>query len=178
MIMKAIYIFIAFLFLSCNSQEKDEIQVLEEAEDVIITHTLSQMQLMGKAQTIAMDWVAYQDFLTSLENLDHTVSSSELLITHCNEMQATIPEEFKEQGILSRLKVLDTRVKSYHSLLTHSQIDRDNQQKRFDLLVTALDQLKIQMMDKFTAQEQEENLLKNLEENELKLDQPDTSTVQ
>jgi len=178
MMMKASYIFAIFLLLSCNSQEKDENQIPEETEAVTITHTLSQMQLVGKAQTIALHWVAYQEFLTSLENLDHTAASCELLIAHLNEMKTSIPEEFKEQGVLSRFKVLETRVKSYHSLLTHTQIDSDKQQKRFDQLILALDQFKIQLMDKFIADQQIDNLLKNLEENELHLDQPDSTTVQ
>ncbi len=170
--MRIFYLILLIIAVSCTSKGNQEVEEVEQIQEVTINHTLSQMQLVGEAQTVASQWIAYQEFITSLENLDHTTASSKQLVTHINDMKLTIPESFLEQGILSRFKVLETRVKSYNSLLTHTQIDPKEQQKRFDQLVISLDQLKIQMMDKFIAQQQEENLLKNLEENELLLDQP------
>lgn len=170
--MKVFWVIVLLLLSSCNSSTSPKEEVItEKAPKLKITHSLSQIELQGIASASSQEWKAYQDFITGLENLDHTIASAEQLSTHIEDMKTSIPEKFNDQGLLSRLKVLETRVKSYHSILTHSEIDIATQQHRFNLLITALDQFKIQMMDVLKAQQQKESLLKNLEENELKLDQ-------
>lgn len=176
--MRFIFFILLAITLSCTSKKSQDKEEIEEKQRVTITHTPSQMQLVGEAQQIASQWTAYRDFITSLENLDHTIATSEILIDHISDMKTSIPDSFQEQGIISRMKVLETRVNSYHSLLSHNQIETREQQQRFNDLVLSLDQLKIQMMDKISATKQEENLLKNLEENELNLDEPSDSLSQ
>lgn len=171
--MKYLYLILICFLVSCEQKEvQPDTQTNNELVKSQVTNINSKIELHGKTASICNNWTAYVDLITSIENLDHSTTSLEQVIVHIDDMSTSIPETLQNQGVRSRIKVLSTRAHSYLSLLHHNKIDEDKKQRRYLLFITALDQLKIQLLDSVKAINQEQDLLKNLEENELRLDQP------
>ncbi len=170
--MKYINILLFALIASCGQTEESKL-VEEQKQESTFDPAISQMDLRGEASQFNTSWVPYQKFITELENFDHTTPAAQRLVLAVDDMTVSLPEKISKQPVKSRLKVLETRVKSYHALLTHNSYSKKEQQKRFDELIIALDQLKIQMMEVFLLEKAEENILKNLEESELELEEKD-----
>lgn len=173
MVMKHIYIILLTLLVSCGDSQETPI-IKEKKQELEFDPAISQMQVRGKATQTANSWSAYQKFITELENFDHSTAAAERLNLAVDDMIVSIPEEWTTQPIKSRLKVLETRVKAYHALLTHNSYETLVQQKRFDQLILALDQFKIQMMEAYELEKSDADLIKNLEELELELEELDT----
>lgn len=175
--MKYTYIFLVLLLtISCGNH--DEVAPVEKTEqEAAFNPTPSRMELRGTAAQFNTTWLAYQKFMTELENLDHTATAALRLNTAVDEMQLNVPEQLLTQAFISRLKVLETRVKSYHALLTHNSYKVAVQQKRYDQLILSLDQVKIQMMEVFELEKSQEDLFKTLEELEMELVEKDTITT-
>ncbi|EAS20936.1 hypothetical protein BBFL7_01828 [Flavobacteria bacterium BBFL7] len=167
------YLLIILLFISCGEQEKAAPVLNQDTETSFIPAT-SRMVLKGDAQQLSTNWDAYQKFITELENFDHSIAAAQRLATSIDDMNVSIPEEIASQPVISRLKVLETRIKSYHALLTHNAYSTMDQQKRFDQVMIALDEFKIQLMEVFAQQKSKQNLLKNLEQLELELEEKDS----
>ncbi|GAK88554.1 hypothetical protein JCM19298_3281 [Nonlabens ulvanivorans] len=167
------YLLILLLFISCGEIAETAPEVKQNKETTFNPAT-SRMVLKGEALQLSTGWEAYQTFITELENFDHTTAAAKRLTTAINDMTVSIPEDISSQPVKSRLKVLETRIKSYHALLTHNAYSSTEQQKRYDQLIIGLDEFKIQMMEVYAQQKSKENLLKNLEEMELELEENDT----
>ncbi|PQJ31754.1 hypothetical protein BST92_07375 [Nonlabens arenilitoris] len=153
------YLLLLVLFISCG-QKEEPVPVVEQSLETTFDPAMSRMVLKGDAQQLSTKWDAYQSFITELENFDHSTAAALRLATFIDDMTVSVPEEVASQPVKSRLKVLETRVKSYHALLTHNTYDSKKQQERYDLVIIALDEFKIQMMEVFAQQKSKENLLK------------------
>lgn len=171
--MKYTYILLLTLIISCG-QENETAIIEVKKQEVPFTPTFSQIDLKGTAASFSDKWSAYQKFITELENFDHTAAAAKRLTISIDDMIASVPEKLNTQPFNSRLKVLETRVKSYHALLTHNSSEIVTQQKRYDQLIVSLDQFKMQMMEVFELEKSKEDLLKNLEEMELDFKETDT----
>ncbi|MGJ8683289.1 MAG: hypothetical protein ACSHWW_01610 [Nonlabens sp.] len=158
------FILLLFLIVSCG-EKNAPIESNNTESEIAFDPAVSQMELIGDAARFNTTWVAYQKFITELENFDHSTAAAERLILAVDDMDVSLPEELNKQPVRSRLKVLETRVKSYHALLTHNSYEVSTQQDRYDQLITALDGLKIQMMEVFLLKKAEESILENLEDN-------------
>lgn len=171
--MKYLYFILLLLAISCGKETK------ESQEEVVVQESnfdpaVSRMELRGEAANLLTTWTALQKFITLLENFDHTTASAQELNTAVDDMAASLPEDITSQPVLSRLKVLETRVKAYHALLDHNSFAIAEQQKRFNLLIKALDQFKIQLMEVYELEKSQDELIKNLEELEKELDETDS----
>jgi len=172
--MKYTYLIILFILVSCGKTAETDQVIEQEKQGLDFSPATSRMELKGPAIQFSTSWIAYQKFITDLENFDHTTTAAEGLNLSIDDMKVSLPESITKQSVKSRLKVLDVRVKSYHALLTHNSYSSKEQQKRFNELILALDQFKIQMMEVFELQKAEENILKNLEEMHLEVKEKDT----
>ncbi|WP_397302879.1 hypothetical protein [Nonlabens ulvanivorans] len=167
------YLFILLFLISCG-ETPETAPVVEQSTEISFDPATSRMVLRGEAQQLSTKWDAYQTFTTELENFDHSTAAAQRLATSIDDMIVSIPDEIANQPVKSRLKVLETRIKSYHALLTHNAYNTKDQQKRYDQAIIALDEFKIQMMEVFAQQKSKENLLKNLEAMELELEEKDS----
>ncbi|WP_438961827.1 hypothetical protein [Nonlabens sp.] len=171
--MRYVYTILFIFLVSCGDSQETP-PIIEEKKELTFDPAISQMQVSGKATETANSWIAYQKFITELENFDHSTAAALRLNSTIDDMVASIPEKWTSQPVKSRLKVLETRVKAYHALLTHNRHETMVQQKRFDQLILALDQFKIQIMEAYELEKSDKDLIKNLEELELDLEETDT----
>lgn len=164
------FLFILLLIVSCGKNQ-ETLTVEDQKQEINFDPAISQMEVRGEARNISLSWQAYQTFIIELENFDHSITAADRLILAIEDMKTTIPPPFDKQPLRSRLKVLETHIKSYHALLTHNEYSNVNQQKRFDKVMISLDEFKIQMMDVYRLEKVKEDILKNLKEMELELEE-------
>lgn len=105
----------------------------------------SKMTLINEAQRNALQWQAFQDLLTGFENYDHSIATTNVLIDKVNTMLLDPQESFNNQAIISRIKVLKTRLSIYKSYLGYSTKTPEQIKKKYNDMITALDELKDQM---------------------------------
>lgn len=164
--MKALYLIIAGLLINCtdhkNNTQNEVIVKHEKTPAFMLKGSL--INLSGTAQEISNNWKQMQEFTTSLENYDHSLSSTEIVVSHIEDMKITLPEEFNQPSIKGRLKVVETRFKSYQSYLNYNHIDRKEQEKRYNAILIAIDEFKIQLLDEINEQLQREDLLNKIKQ--------------
>lgn len=98
------------------------------------------MVLVGNAQKKALEWNSFQNLLTGLENYDHSITATNKLIDHVNDMLENPIDDFINQAITSRLIVIKTRLHIYKSYLGYRIKKPEELERKYNNIITALDE--------------------------------------
>lgn len=144
------YILILF-FLVANCQQDAAVEETPQPSFQVsnIDFKKSSVVLEGSAATNALGWNEYQSFVTGMENYDHSLAATIQLQEAVDEMIANPNPEFINLPIISRIKVLQTRLGVYSSFLNYNQKTEQDHLLKYNQVVTAWDELKTQMNVKF-----------------------------
>lgn len=134
-----------FLIISCKPAPVQESEVIETVDYAAMKLQNTKMNLVDDAQKIALEWKAFQDLFTVLENYDHSIGATSSLIDHVDIMLENTPEAFQGQSIVSRIKVLKTRIHIYKSYLGYRVKTNKNLEDKYNAIIKALDDLILQM---------------------------------
>jgi hypothetical protein len=142
---------ILLFFLVSNCQQEPQIAEQQEKSYLIseLDFNKSNLELKGAAMKKALEWNEYQSFVTGMENYDHSVAATVQLQEAVNEMVANPNAGFTDLPIMSRIKIVQTRLGIYSSFLNYSQKSAEDHLLKFNDIITAYDQLKAQMNIKF-----------------------------
>jgi hypothetical protein len=137
---------ILLLFIaSCKPAPVQESEVVDSIDFSSMNLQQTKMTLVDNAQKKALDWTAIQDLFTALENYDHSIGTTVKLIDYVDLMLEKPPESFRGQSIISRIKVLKTRIHIYQSYLGYRVKTNANLEKKYNDIIQALDDLILQM---------------------------------
>jgi hypothetical protein len=139
-------IFLLFiLLLACKPISNEDAPNVKQIDYTAMNLSTSRMTLIKDAQKKALEWESFQDLVTGLENYDHTARTTNKIIDHVNNMLLTPEEAFQDQAILSRIKVLKTRLHIYKSYLGYRIKTPSQLEEKYNNIILALDELVIQM---------------------------------
>ncbi len=134
-----------FLIVSCKPAPVQEIEAVESVDYAAMNLQQTKMNLTDNAQKIALEWTAIQDLFTALENYDHSIAATIKLLDHVDVMLEDTPQAFQGQSIISRIKVLKTRIHIYQSYLGYRIKTNKNLENKYNAIIKALDDLILQM---------------------------------
>ncbi|WP_298949865.1 hypothetical protein [uncultured Nonlabens sp.] len=134
-----------WLIIACKPEPADVPTSEDQIDYSTMNLSVTKMALVGKAQKEALKWVDYQNLITGLENYDHSITTTNELIEHLDKMIALKDGAFYDQTILSRILVLKTRLSIYKSYLGYRIKTTEDLQRKYNDIITALDQLTDQM---------------------------------
>jgi hypothetical protein len=157
---------ILFLFLlACKPAIVKDVSNTEKIDYSAMNLQASEMTLVGNAQEQALEWQAFQDLITGLENYDHSIGTTNSLITQVDKMLESPKEAFQDQSITSRIKVLKTRLHIYKSYLGYRIKTKEALELKYNYIIIALDELTLQINLRVNQLEKSnEQLLKELKE--------------
>jgi hypothetical protein len=158
-------VFLLLLVLACKPAVVDDASNTEKTDYSTLILQDSKTTLIGEAQKKALKWQAFQDLLTGLENYDHSIATTNSLISHVDKMLENPKESFQDQSITSRIKVLKTRLHIYKSYLGYRIKTKEAQELKYNYITIALDELTLQINLRVNQLEKSnEQLLKELKE--------------
>ena len=128
-----------FLIVSCKPAPVQEIEAVESVDYAAMNLQQTKMNLTDNAQKIALEWTAIQDLFTALENYDHSIAATIKLLDHVDVMLEDTPQAFQGQSIISRIKVLKTRIHIYQSYLGYRIKTNKNLENKYNAIIKALD---------------------------------------
>ncbi|WP_405378095.1 hypothetical protein [Nonlabens sp. Asnod3-A02] len=134
-----------FLIVACRPAPADVSTKSNQIDYSTMNLSVTKMALVGEAQKEALKWVDYQNLITGLENYDHSIGMTNELIDHVDKMLKLEDSAFNDQTILSRMLVLKTRLSIYKSYLGYRIKTPEDSQRKYNDIITALDQLTDQM---------------------------------
>lgn len=140
-----LFLIVFLMILSCKPATVQEAEVVEAVDYSTMNLQETKMNLIDDAQKIALEWTALQDLFTGFENYDHSIAATKKLIDHIDVMLENPPKEFQGQSILSRMKVLKTRIHIYQSYLDYRIKTNKNLEEKYNAIIKALDDLILQM---------------------------------
>lgn len=156
------YIFILILFsISCkNSSEEAATEVLESNTTNSITEKdiekldYVDYSLSSDARNALQDWQKYnelQGYVSFLKTLDFSFFSEEktILKTFLNDFNTEMPQSIKTAPILSRAKVLETKLLKLNSVMRLDNMDKAIQLEAIQEFLTALSNFNLQVNKKF-----------------------------
>lgn len=158
---KFLFIFFSLFLIGCNDSAPEQEKKSDKNQEIIKRKFVS-TQLIGEAQQIATTWKAYQNFTNELQLHDLSRKSTDRLIETVNAMKIDFPVDLTEQPVLSRLAVVETRLKIYRSYLSYTVIDQNEKLKRFNDFILAVDNFNLQLNEKPQYQQLEGTLLEQL----------------
>ncbi|BAO54474.1 hypothetical protein NMS_0465 [Nonlabens marinus S1-08] len=165
------FLFLSFLLLSCDQDQKKE-PTPKPVNLAEIPFDTPRLTLVGNAASVTSSWEEYTAFQTAFENYDHSLEATGRLALAVKNMRDNLRPEFENQPIRSRLLVLESRVKSYESFLQYTTKTADQYEDYFNAIVTAQDNLTAQLNEKFEFERIEQELIE-----ELKTDLRDLNAV-
>ncbi|MEN8816991.1 MAG: hypothetical protein ABF274_09005 [Nonlabens sp.] len=133
------------MIVSCKPAPVQEIEAVESVDYAAMNLQQTKMNLTDNAQKIALEWTAIQDLFTALENYDHSIAATIKLLDHVDVMLEDTPQAFQGQSIISRIKVLKTRIHIYQSYLGYRIKTNKNLENKYNAIIKALDDLILQM---------------------------------
>jgi hypothetical protein len=141
------FFFFIFLFVitACKQVPVEKTSDNKAIDFTTLGLNNSKITLVNQAQKNALQWQVFQDFLTGLENYDHTITATNVLIDKVNTMLLDPQESFNNQAVMSRMKVLKTRLSIYKSYLGYTTKTPEQIKKKYNDITTALDELIDQM---------------------------------
>ncbi|WP_124978747.1 hypothetical protein [Nonlabens xiamenensis] len=153
------------LLLSCKKEVEVVTSSTQKVSFADIKLRQPGIELIGKASRQMSEWPEYVDFSTRLENYDHSVAATRELVTAAQKMADTQVDHVDSQPVLSRIKVLQTRLGIYLSYLDYTVKDPEVRAEKFNDIIQALDELKDQI--NWKVNEYDENRRQLLEDLEL-----------
>jgi hypothetical protein len=158
-------IFLLLLIIACKPAIVNDASNTEKTDYSTLNLQDSKVTLIDEAQKQALQWQAFQDLLTGIENYDHSIATTNSLISHVDKMLENPKESFQDQSITSRIKVLKTRLHIYKSYLGYRIKTKEAQELKYNYTITALDELILQINLRVNQLEKSnEQLLKELKE--------------
>jgi hypothetical protein len=144
------YLFLLFLLVS-NCQDDPVVEKNTEESFLIseLDFKQSEIRLTGIALQKALEWNEYQNFVTGLENYDHSKLATAQLQESVDDMMANPNEAFINLPITSRIKIVQTRLGIYRSFLDYTRKPKKDQLSKYNDIIIAWDELKTQMNVKF-----------------------------
>jgi hypothetical protein len=171
-----LFLLISLIVVSCNNQEK-----VEEAPNAInlaeIKFASTKIALVGPAQSLAANWIEYTKFETALENYDHSANATDQLATLVVNMKGSIPQDFDNQPIRSRLLVLETRIRAYQSFLKHTSKTTAEYKNFYNAVTIALDNFRGQLNEILEVERQKKELIEELKGDLRDLNAVETDTI-
>ncbi|MDP5077992.1 MAG: hypothetical protein NWQ19_07850 [Nonlabens sp.] len=156
-------ILLMLLMVACTQKKRTDAAETPVSDDDTAIYAHSKMTLVGEAQQVAITWEDYQQFITELENYDHSKPATNRLTELADNMVASIPSDLIEQPVMSRLVVLRTRIGIYGSAIRNNSISKKERVKKYNDMILALDQFHIQLNEKLNYDQNILDLLKTLE---------------
>jgi Fe2+ transport system protein B len=138
-------VFLFLFLLACKPAMVDDDSNTKKTDYSALNLQASKMTLVGEAQKQALQWQAFQDLLTGIENYDHSIGTTNSLISHVDKMLENPKKSFQDQSITSRIKVLKTRLHIYKSFLGYRIKTKEAQELKYNYTITALDELLLQI---------------------------------
>lgn len=156
-------ILLMLLMVACTQKKRTDSTETPVSDDDTAIYAQSKMTLVGEAQQVAITWEDYQQFITELENYDHSKPATNRLTELADNMVASIPRDLIEQPVMSRLVVLRTRIGIYGSAIRNKSLSKKERVKKYNDMILALDQFHIQLNEKLNYDQNILDLLKTLE---------------
>ena len=156
-------ILLLLLMAACTQKKRSDFTDKPVKSDGNATYAQSKMTLVGEAQQAAITWEDYQQFITELENYDHSKPATNRLTELADNMVNSIPSNLIEQPVMTRLLVLRTRIGIYGSSIRNNSISKKERVKKYNDMILALDQFHIQLNEKLNYDQNILDLLKTLE---------------
>lgn len=157
-------VFIILLLLaSCTKKPQGTDDTLVENDTLVISYARPQMTLVGEAQQAALLWTDYQNFMTELENYDHSKPATNRLVELAGSMGNSIPTALTEQPVQSRIIVLRTTLGVYASAIRNKTMSKNERIKKYNEFVLATDQLHVQLNNKLNYDARIQQLIETLQ---------------
>ncbi|RIA08323.1 hypothetical protein OE09_0135 [Flavobacteriaceae bacterium MAR_2010_72] len=156
------YIFILILFsFNCKNSSKETVpEVLEVSPSNSISEKdiekldYVDYNLSSDAQKSLQDWQKYkelQDYVTFLKKLDFSFFNEEktILKTFINDFNTEMPQSIKTAPIVSRAKVLETKLLKLNSVMRLDNMDKAVKLEAIQEFLIALSNFNLQVNKKF-----------------------------
>ncbi|MGB5983478.1 MAG: hypothetical protein WBG46_15160 [Nonlabens sp.] len=158
------------LLSSCNEENK---KVVIDQDDYRISDLelmTSQVTLNGKALKKSLEWNEYQNFVTSMENYDHSKASSKSLLQASADLVNEADSAFTKPSIVSRALVLQTKAGVLSSFLGYTVKTPEQHTTKYNEMIVAWDELKRTINIEVNENEQSRQELLEILSNEERID--------
>ena len=144
------------LLWACDSQKGQQQEEDPTKQDSTSFHGSASVklpQINSAAIAIVNDWSIFDDFENELVamntlSLSEIRSRSERLVSYSDSLANTVPDTLSEQSVISRINVLQTRVKLLDQAINSERPKSEAISTCFDELNTSLANLKVRINEK------------------------------
>lgn len=158
------------LLSSCNDEQKKTVVDQDDYRISDLELRTTRVELKGKALKKSLEWNEYQNFVTSMENYDHSKASSERLLQSTSELVNEVDSAFSKPPIVSRALVLQTKTGVLSSFLGYTVKTPEQHTSKYNEMIVAWDELKKQINLEINENEQSRQVLLEILRNEQRID--------
>jgi hypothetical protein len=153
-----------FTLVCCQQQQEQDQNDKPDLKLSELQFQESQIALVGEASDLVSTWKEYQEFQTAMENFDHKARTAASLAILVQNLAPSLPAQLDAQRIRSRIKVMETRIKSYASYLNYTTRTASGHEQRYNDFILTVDQFKNQLNEKAQFDRIQRDILEELKE--------------